>query len=350
MRLPAESESNVRSGSDHAAPRWGNRLLRLALAVLATAGVLHVSGVRAWPFELVHHLIPQYGLAGVGVAAAALLLRRHRQLVTAILLAAYFGLVHWTAALPGAARSEAGAAVSQGVGVSEPAARVTVITNNVYVLNHRRPDLLKWLAGRPADVIALQEVDGRLSDRLRAGEDGYRYRLVAEEKLVTRDGWPARESITILSKFPILEHRSLRPWAQAWQVVLARLDVAAGLHPWIVAIHAPSPIYKDGLPTRDLIFEKLGEVIAGLDGPVIVVGDFNASPYTPAFRGFVDVAGLATFRRLPASYPARVGGLGVPIDHVLGRGVRIAELHALRPIGSDHRPLAATIILSTEAP
>ena len=117
MQLPAEPEWSVRSGSDHAAPRWGNRLLRLALAVLATAGVLHVSGVRAWPFELVHHLIPQYGLAGVGVAAAALLLRRHRQLVTAILLAAYFGLVHWTAALPGAARSEAGAAVSQGVGV-----------------------------------------------------------------------------------------------------------------------------------------------------------------------------------------------------------------------------------------
>jgi endonuclease/exonuclease/phosphatase (EEP) superfamily protein YafD len=49
-------------------------------------------------------------------------------------------------------------------------------------------------------------------------------------------------------------------------------------------------------------------------------------------------------------YPAWLGGLGVPIDHVLGRGVRIAELHALRPIGSDHRPLAATIILSTEAP
>ena len=224
-----------------------------------------------------------------------------------------------------------------------------MITNNVYVLNHRRPDLLKWLAGRPADVIALQEVDGRLSDRLRAGEDGYRYRLVAEEELVTRDGWLARESITVLSKFPILEHRSPGPWSKAWQVVLVRLDVAAGLHPWIVAIHAPSPIYGDGLPKRDLIFEKLGALIAGLDGPVIVLGDFNASPYTPVYRDFVEVAGLATFRHLPASYPARLGGFGVPIDHVLARGARVTELYALPSIGSDHRPLAATIILSAEA-
>lgn len=349
MRIPAKPESKMRAGSDHAARRWLNRLLRLALAVLATAGILQLSGVRAWPLELVHHLVPQYGLAAVGVAVAALLLGSRRQLVAAILLAAYFGLVHWTAALPGAARSEAAAAVPHGVEASEPPRRITVITNNVYVLNRRRPDLLKWLAGWPADVVALQEVDGRLSDRLRAGEDGYRYRLVAEEKLVTRDGWSARESIIILSRFPILEHRSPGPWAKVWQVVLARLDVADGVHPWIVAIHAPSPIYRDSLPMRDLIFEKLGAVITGLDGSVIVLGDFNASPYTPVYRDFVEVAGLATFRRLPASYPARLGGFGVPIDHVLARGARIAELQALPSIGSDHRPLAATIILSAEA-
>jgi endonuclease/exonuclease/phosphatase (EEP) superfamily protein YafD len=111
-----------------------------------------------------------------------------------------------------------------------------------------------------------------------------------------------------------------------------------------------APIYKDSLPTRDLILEKLGEVIAGPDGPVIVVGDFNASPYTPVYRGFTEVAGLATFRHFPASYPARLGGFGVPIDHVLARGSRVAELHALPPIGSDHRPLAATLILRAEAP
>jgi endonuclease/exonuclease/phosphatase (EEP) superfamily protein YafD len=354
MRLLAKLDRPALARARHAAKPWPNRLLRLALVVLTAAGILHFSGARTWPLELVHHFVPQYGLVAVGVAAASLLLQRRRQSAAAMLLAGCFGLVHWTASMPHPAHIEAAAAApgeTRAVeAAAESATRITLITNNIYVLNNRREDLMKWLASRPAEVIALQEVDGRMTDRLRAGEDGYPHRLVAEDTLVTRDGWSARESIVILSRYPILEHRLLQPWAKAWQVVLARLDVADGLRPWIVAIHAPTPIYKDSLPTRDLIFEKLDEVIAGLDGPVIVVGDFNASPYTPVYRGFTEVAGLATFRHFPASYPARLGGFGVPIDHVLARGARVAELHALPPIGSDHRPLAATLILRAEAP
>jgi endonuclease/exonuclease/phosphatase (EEP) superfamily protein YafD len=198
-------------------------------------------------------------------------------------------------------------------------------------------------------VIALQEVNGRLTDRLRAGEDGYPYRLVAEDKLVARDDSPARAAIVILSRYPILEQRLLQPWAKAWQVALARLNVAEGFRPWVVVIHAPSPVYSDSLPVRDLIYEKLAETIAGLEGPVIVVGDFNATPYTPVYRRFVEAAGLATFRHFPASYPARLGEFGIPIDHVLARGARLAELQALAPIGSDHRPLTATVVLLGQA-
>jgi endonuclease/exonuclease/phosphatase (EEP) superfamily protein YafD len=352
MRLLTKLDRPTPARPDYVTSRWPNRLLWLPLAVLVGAGILHLSGARVWPLELVHHFVPQYGLVAVSVAAASLLRRCRGQSAAAMLLASCFGLAHWTAPILHPAYFDAAAAVPRTVEAgSASAKRVTLITNNIYVLNRRREDLMKWLASRPAEVIALQEADGGLTDRLRAGEDGYPHRLVAEDTLVTRDGWPGRESIVVLSRYPILEHRLLRPWAKAWQVVLVRLDVADGLRPWIVAIHAPTPIYKDSLPTRDLILEKLGEVIAGLDGPVIVVGDFNASPYTPVYRGFTEVAGLATFRHFPASYPARLGGFGVPIDHVLARGAaRVAELHALPPIGSDHRPLAATLILRAEAP
>jgi endonuclease/exonuclease/phosphatase (EEP) superfamily protein YafD len=353
MRRLAKFEPSALAGLEHAAGPWPNWLLRLALAVLAAAAILHFSSARTWPLELAHHFVPQYGLVAVGVAAASLLLRRRRQSVAAMLLAGCFGLVHWTAPMPRPAHFEAAAAVpgeTRAAEAAESAGRITLITNNVFVLNKRSEDLMKWLASRPADVIALQEVNGRLTDLLRAGEDGYPYRLVAEDELVTRDGWPARESIVILSRYPILEHRLLQPWAKAWQVALARLNVAEGLRPWIVAIHAPSPVYPDNLPVRHLIYEKLTETIAGLDGPVIVVGDFNATPYTPVYRDFVEAAGLATFRHFPASYPAGLGGFGIPIDHVLARGARLAELQALPPIGSDHRPLTATFIFPGDEP
>jgi endonuclease/exonuclease/phosphatase (EEP) superfamily protein YafD len=44
-----------------------------------------------------------------------------------------------------------------------------------------------------------------------------------------------------------------------------------------------------------------------------------------------------------------MGPLGIPIDHVLGSGIRLADLQALPSIGSDHRPLKALLFLPTTA-
>jgi hypothetical protein len=96
MRLLAKLDRPTLARVRHAAKPWPNRLLRLTLVVLAAAGILHFSGARTWPLELVHHFVPQYGLVAVGVAAASLLLQRRRQSAAAMLLAGCFGLVHWT--------------------------------------------------------------------------------------------------------------------------------------------------------------------------------------------------------------------------------------------------------------
>jgi endonuclease/exonuclease/phosphatase (EEP) superfamily protein YafD len=127
--------------------------------------------------------------------------------------------------------------------------------------------------------------------------------------------------------------------------MLVRIDVGGGIRPWIVAVHPPSPVFAANLPTRDRILADLATTITTLDGPVIVAGDFNATPYTPAFRDFVHAAGVATFRRLPATFPNRLGDAGLPIDHVMVRDAGLARLQALPSIGSDHRALAATILL-----
>ena len=117
----------------------------------------------------------------------------------------------------------------------------------------------------------------------------------------------------------------------AWRAVLVRLEMPDGTRPWLVAVHPPSPLSAEQLPIRDAIFDRLAEAIAGLEGPVVVAGDFNASPFTPAFRGFAEATGLATFRSFPATYSQRFGRFGIPIDHVLVRGGRLADLRAFAP-------------------
>ena len=50
-------------------------------------------------------------------------------------------------------------------------------------------------------------------------------------------------------------------------------------------------------------------------------------------------------RAAQSFYPQIAGDFGLPIDHVLVRGIRIAEIEALDAFGSDHRPPRADLVV-----
>ena len=195
--------------------------------------------------------------------------------------------------------------------------------------------------------MVLQEVAPELIRRLELGEDGYPHRVVATDPYVYDQG-VTREAIAVLSRWPIIESRRLNERTLGWQVVLARIQAEGGQTPWIIAVHPPSPVFAENLPVRDRILEELAEVVRTLDGPVIIAGDFNTTPYAPVFQQFVGSAGVATFGRFPSTFPSALGAVGLPIDHVMVRDAQLLRLQALTPTGSDHRPLAATILLAAE--
>lgn len=315
--------------------------LSAALAVPAAVAIVHLSGARAWPFELLHHFIAPAGIGAAAVCCIATMLRIRALVLPALLLAVWFAVVWASAPLPAAtvAGSPARAAVPLAAGSA-----LTLITNNVYVNNDRIDALVSWLASRPADVVVLQEVAPELIKRLKRGDGSYPFRVVGEDVYVY-EGGETTEAIAVLSRWPIIGSRPLNAATHSWQAMLVRIDVGGGVRPWIVGVHPPSPVLPGNLPTRDRILADLATIITTLDGPVIVAGDFNSTPYTPAFREFVHAAGVATFGRLPATFPNRLGAAGLPIDHVMVRDARLAELQALPSIGSDHRALAATILL-----
>lgn len=308
----------------------------LALLPLTAAALLHAVGVTRWPLELLHHFVPHLTVLAALATAFCLLTRHRRMAVVALLLTGFFA-VDW--GIPSFAPAHTSLA-----SVPSRADALTLLTHNVYVQNPDQDALIRWFAGRPANVIALQEVNPQMIKRLRRGEDGYPWRMIAEDDYIDH-GWHSSEAIALLSRYPIIEERRLKPWAQTWQVALARLELPDGVRPWIVVVHVPSPLHRHNLPMRDLILQQLAPVVAALDDPVIVLGDFNASRFTPAFRHFVADANLQTVNFDPATYPAGAGPLGLGIDHVLVRGAILSSVHAAAAHGSDHRPLTAQIFL-----
>ena len=84
--------------------------------------------------------------------------------------------------------------------------------------------------------------------------------------------------------------------------------------------------------------------------PVLLLGDMNLTPWSPAFADLLQQTGLRDgrlgFGLLP-TWPARWGVLGIPIDHALiSPAVTIHQMEIGRDVGSDHRPLVIEFSVS----
>jgi endonuclease/exonuclease/phosphatase (EEP) superfamily protein YafD len=111
----------------------------------------------------------------------------------------------------------------------------------------------------------------------------------------------------------------------------------------ITSTHPPSPGDPGLRADRD---RQLADISAGidLDRPYIVAGDFNATPWSAAYE---TVPGArAGDPRFEGTFPAFLGALGLPIDHIkFGGGLVLVDYRAGPDIGSDHLPLVATFAL-----
>lgn len=97
-------------------------------------------------------------------------------------------------------------------------------------------------------------------------------------------------------------------------------------------------------------FAELRAAVDAVEGPLILAGDFNSTPWSYAMRGFKQRAGLERHTRNLVTFPNRfmirrlVETLPfLPLDHVFGRdGVVVHEVHTGPDSGSDHLPVIAS--------
>ncbi|MEQ8657076.1 MAG: endonuclease/exonuclease/phosphatase family protein [Hyphomicrobiales bacterium] len=117
----------------------------------------------------------------------------------------------------------------------------------------------------------------------------------------------------------------------------------------LLAAHLTKP-YWGGW--HELQMDRLMEVLADIDGPVVLAGDFNSQAFVRAFRThLIDQAGMHLATRLQPTWPALASPLlsagGFAIDHVLVRGdIAPVDVHLIDdPIGSNHRGFISTFDL-----
>lgn len=113
----------------------------------------------------------------------------------------------------------------------------------------------------------------------------------------------------------------------------------------LLVVHTMSPQSVSKLKTRDAQFKKLAQVINDLKGNLVLIGDLNASTWSPSLTTLLYETGLRASRAtsgmsgtLMGTWPSRFPSfLRVPIDHCFIRGNIESLSNELFDIpGSDH--------------
>jgi endonuclease/exonuclease/phosphatase (EEP) superfamily protein YafD len=241
-------------------------------------------------------------------------------------------------------RSQAPARASRGTASAATTFRLRLFTLNAQFGAADPAAVLGILRQHDVDVLAVQELTPRMVDRLAAAG---LTQVLPFSHLDARPGpwgtgWWARWPLTPLEPVPGLSSAAPR----------ARIDPPGGLRVTLTAVHPRAPVYlRSPLHGHADIWRRelamIRQTLAAVDGPQVVVGDFNATrdhrPFRELLRaGFVDCADVSQNRSRPGfTWPS------LPVmrlDHVLvSRTATVPMTRTLRVSRTDHHGVLADI-------
>lgn len=234
---------------------------------------------------------------------------------------------------------------------------LTVATYNIIASTSDPQRVLEVTAGLEADVIGLQEVGPVHAALLEQTLiDEYPYQVLYPKLPV--------HGVGLLSRYPILSQELIPPFPDSMLYLRATLDVN-GESITVYVVHPPPPrqfisplTYDDSRRDAEIAILK-DDYLAHETGPVIVLGDFNMTDQSDAYRlmddGFDDAfrtAGWGLGFTFPDKIRASIRIIPrlIRIDYIWYNACFAASGVEVGSDGgtSDHRPVVAQIVLKSQ--
>lgn len=307
---------------------WPTRLAIAAIAIgcVALVATCLVPLVPVWPCVLFEHFRVQYIVGGVVLACCAAAFGTRISADVALIAT----LVHLLWIAPDLCRAPRP--------LPRDGARVRVLVLNVHTESSSFDEVRQLIDDVRPDVVGLLEVDERWLHGVAPAVAAFAGRLERPRN----DNF----GVALYTRAPLVgaieELGALQPSAVA--------SVHAGGAAFsVVLIHPMPPVSAGALAIARAEFRAVAERVRAVGEPVIVMGDFNATPWSREYRRFLASSRLCDSRAgfgLQATFPAASAVLRIPIDHLLAScSIGVADRHVERDVGSDHLPVVIDLVI-----
>jgi len=295
-------------------------------AVLSIAGYL---GEFNLLFELNSHFKLQYMLMGISIFIFFALVRSKK---IWLLVSAFCIIINLAEIVPWyfPAPAFAGAA---------PGQHLRILHSNVLTSNQRYADVISLVKAEQPDIAVFVEVSTAWARELSVLSEMFPYSFQQKES--------ENFGTAIYSKLP-LENASVQAFSSQRNSLLADVKVQGKTISLILA-HSSVPIKQQSLIDRNKQLAAIGEYAAQVKNPLVVVGDFNTTMWSPFYKNMVNTGKLRNARSgfgiLP-TWPTFMPLAYIPIDHLLvSKEIGVLKVHTGSNVGSDHLPLITDLVI-----
>lgn len=328
MLEPADSLSQTPEQPEEEAPRKKRKPtggLECQLGFLIGLGLLGASRLgQLWiAFDVFAHFTLQFAVLTLGFLVGMLMPRGKLLAAFVVMVIGIVSIGAW----PHLASREA-----RALGKPEAGERVLRVASfNTLWVNNDAAAVRAEVERLDADVITLIEMGPAKRPILAQLKQRYPYQF---------DCYGVDYcNFALLSKLPFTGTESRGAWAGPSFIRVRLGPEAGGLT--VFGVHTIR--FPHSLAQYRQVTE-IAKLIEHTGGPRLVMGDFNATPFSRILGVLQDSANLTRLTNLP-SWPSNVGLPQIAIDHIfVSPGIRQVEAEQIgEPAGSDHYPVTVKI-------
>jgi len=303
----------------------GDRLLIAAALVVGLASLLALAARMSWLAELFAHFRVQYLIVQLPLTLTLLARKRVLAGVTMLpLIAVNIAAVadYWPRGYP----------------APTSAADLKLMTVNLNVDNDDAERFVALVRAERPDALVLLEVTAAWRAALGPLLEEYPSRWFA-----TRED---PFGIAVLARTALEAPRTL---SLGDVPAIDATLLAADRRVRLLGVHLSPPVTSQLAGARNAQLDALRELVRETAGPLIVTGDFNATPYSPRLGDWLGATGLIDPRHgrgFTMTWPTSLVLLGVPIDHCfVSEHFMAGETRRSAAFGSDHYAIITELIL-----